>query len=182
MGAAHGPQKPASGGKGRGDGGRESTPTPCRGPEAAARPHPPASSQLWTTPGGLVLLLVLVVLAITGVFLRLWLVHSGSTNADEATAGLIAHQITLGHTYVIDGTELRRGRTVWVGDSVQPVRAVAVRSECHTGRTGSCRVSHCLVHRTSLIQCARRIQAAVLGWICPNPPCGTRPRSMDFTR
>ncbi len=42
---------------------------------------------------------MLVVLAITGVFLRLWLVHSGSTNADEATAGLIAHQITLGHTY-----------------------------------------------------------------------------------
>jgi Dolichyl-phosphate-mannose-protein mannosyltransferase len=61
--------------------------------------HARSSTRVWTTPGGAVLLLVLVVLAITGVFLRLWLVHNASTNADEATAGLIAHQITLGHTY-----------------------------------------------------------------------------------
>jgi hypothetical protein len=61
--------------------------------------HARSSTRLWTTPGGLVLVFVLAVLALTGVFLRLWLVHNASTNADEATAGLIAHQITLGHTY-----------------------------------------------------------------------------------
>jgi hypothetical protein len=72
---------------------------PTGGMRRSRGAHARSSARIWTTPGGLVLLLVLVVLAVTGVFLRLWLVHNASTNADEATAGLIAHQITLGHTY-----------------------------------------------------------------------------------
>jgi hypothetical protein len=49
--------------------------------------------------GGVVLALVLAALVISGCLIRIWILGNAPINSDEATAGLMAHQIILGHTY-----------------------------------------------------------------------------------
>ena len=53
----------------------------------------------WRSPGGIALTVVLVVVGVVGVLLRLWLLGNAPMNSDEATAGLVAHQVLQGHTY-----------------------------------------------------------------------------------
>ena len=53
----------------------------------------------WRSPGGIALAVVLVAAGIGGFLLRLWLLGNAPMNSDEATAGLIAHQVLHGHTY-----------------------------------------------------------------------------------
>jgi hypothetical protein len=52
----------------------------------------------WTV-GGVVLAFVLAALIISGCLIRLWILGNAPINSDEATAGLMAHQIMMGHTY-----------------------------------------------------------------------------------
>ena len=44
-------------------------------------------------------MLVCAIAVVGGVLLRLWLLGNAPMNSDEATAGLVAHEITHGHTY-----------------------------------------------------------------------------------
>ena len=57
------------------------------------------SSERKSSFGGLVLAFVLAAFLISGWLIRLWILGNAPINSDEATAGLMAHQITLGHTY-----------------------------------------------------------------------------------
>ena len=53
----------------------------------------------WVGPGGVVLAVVAGLLVLGGVLLRLWLLGHAPMNSDEATPGLVAHEILHGHTY-----------------------------------------------------------------------------------
>jgi len=53
----------------------------------------------WKSSGGIALAVVLVAVGVGGFLLRLWLLGNAPLNSDEATAGLIAHQVLHGHTY-----------------------------------------------------------------------------------
>jgi hypothetical protein len=61
--------------------------------------HVPSDTWRWKSSGGIALALVLVATGVGGVLLRLWLLGNAPLNSDEATAGLIAHQVLHGHTY-----------------------------------------------------------------------------------
>jgi hypothetical protein len=52
----------------------------------------------WSS-GGYALASVCGILIVLGVLLRVWLLGNAPMNSDEATAGLVAHQIAHGHTY-----------------------------------------------------------------------------------
>ncbi len=52
----------------------------------------------WRSPGGIALAVGLVVVGVGGFLLRLWLLGNAPMNSDEATAGLVAHQVLQGHT------------------------------------------------------------------------------------
>ena len=69
---------------------------PIRARHAAARSA--GSSAGWSS-GAYALTIVCGVLIVVGVLLRVWLLGNAPMNSDEATAGLVAHQIAHGHTY-----------------------------------------------------------------------------------
>ena len=69
---------------------------PVRGRHAAPRS---ARSSAGRSSGVYALAIVSGVLIVVGVLLRVWLLGNAPMNSDEATAGLVAHQIAHGHTY-----------------------------------------------------------------------------------
>jgi hypothetical protein len=78
------------------EGRRRESPEPARAKHAATGSA--GSSRFWSS-GGYALAVVCGILVVAGVLLRLWLLGNAPMNADEATAGLVAHQIVHGHTY-----------------------------------------------------------------------------------
>ena len=70
------------------------SPTRIRARHAASRDRSPG----WSS-GGYALAIVCGILIVLGVLLRVWLLGNAPMNSDEATAGLVAHQIAHGHTY-----------------------------------------------------------------------------------
>ena len=63
-----------------------------------ARGRSEPSGHPWRS-GGYALAIVCGAVFLVGLLVRLWLIGNAPMNADEATAGLVAHQILHGHTY-----------------------------------------------------------------------------------
>ena len=75
--------------------------TADRGPGPAGRTGGSGLGDGWDRPArlGWLAVALLVLLAIGGLLLRLWILGNAPLNSDEATAGLVAHEIARGHFF-----------------------------------------------------------------------------------